>query len=203
MALTQIEDHDQLAKDKLAQQFKSKDNVARFLETFSRQIQELENVSFQLLLERALCTAVGEQLDGLGSIIGLLRDSPDDELYRFSLQAEIAVLTSGGTIEDLIQMVDAALGDVPIIQLIESPPAALLIIATEEAIDPDVAARVPAKVARAKAAGVLAQFIWSESDTNFKLSDVSQVVGGNGPISATEGYADTAQTSGGPYTGVA
>jgi hypothetical protein len=203
MAITQITNHDELAKEKLAQQFKGKTNMENTLDVFSNEVQEVEDVFFQLFLERALNVAIGQQLDNLGTIIGLSRDDPDDELYRLSLQAEIGVNTSGATIEDIITMVDAALGDVTAIHLTECCPATFIIDVSSEPIDPGRAAKIPYKIQRARAAGVDSQFIWSESATNFTLSDVTQVVGGNGPISTTEGYADTAQTSGGPYTGVA
>jgi hypothetical protein len=88
------------------------------------QIQEIEDQAFQLLEDRALSTAEGEQLDQLGTVIGVERGSLDDDEYRIVLGAQITINTAHGTPEEIISVI-AALTNSTQVQLNEFFPASI------------------------------------------------------------------------------
>jgi hypothetical protein len=90
------------AQARLISQFQNKPKIAGFLSAFSQQVQDLENAVWQLNTERALPIAVGAQLDGLGSIVGIKRLGRDDETYRAAIKGQIGVNTTNATPEDVI-----------------------------------------------------------------------------------------------------
>ncbi|GAB5541387.1 MAG: hypothetical protein SangKO_011470 [Sandaracinaceae bacterium] len=63
--------------------------------------QDVENAFWQLFTERWVGTAVGGQLDGLGSVLGLPRAGRLDETYRAFLRARVLSLRSTGTTVDI------------------------------------------------------------------------------------------------------
>jgi hypothetical protein len=105
MALAKVTDHAAQAVARFVAQFKSKPDLASVISIFSDKIQELEEVFFQLLNERALDVAVGQQLDNIGKIVGLDRNGLDDAKYRSRLAGHIKFLISSGTPENVLAVV--------------------------------------------------------------------------------------------------
>lgn len=103
MSLTPINDHIQRALDALPQQFKNKVNWEKLINILIAPFQELEDVAQDLLTNRALDTAIGVQLDGIGQIVGLARNGMNDEQYRFALRFKIFINISSGEAETLIR----------------------------------------------------------------------------------------------------
>lgn len=65
--------------------------------------QEAEDVNWQLKTQRWLSTAIGQQLDEIGIILGLPRNvNESDESYRERLQFQIFINVSSGTPEQVI-----------------------------------------------------------------------------------------------------
>jgi len=114
--------HLEEALAQLAEQFKRKPNVEALLAAFVAQVQELEGVLFDLMEDRAIDTAAGIQLDGLGIIINEERQGRDDSAYRQAIRARVMLNTSSGTPEDIIEIARAVLGNVEI-EIIEAYPA--------------------------------------------------------------------------------
>ena len=85
-------------------------------------VQELEGEFNKLLDLRTLALAFGEQLDGLGSLLGITRDGDDDETYRVALAWKAAVNASNGTVEDILRAA-ATIESVTQVQLLEFFPA--------------------------------------------------------------------------------
>ncbi len=80
-------------------------NFQKMLFAIITQIQEIQTQENLLIQMRSLDTAQGEQLDGLGQIIGLARiPGQSDALYRQALQFQIFVNESSGTPEQVIQI---------------------------------------------------------------------------------------------------
>ena len=102
--IEKITDHFIQAKRRLITQYKNKTNIENTINLFADQIQELENMFFDLLLERWLASAIGVQLDGIGEILDTARDGRNDDDYRAFLYTSIAIYNSEGTIEDIIQI---------------------------------------------------------------------------------------------------
>ncbi len=105
--ITQITDHIVRAKQLLPEQFKNKPNIENRLTLFAGKIQELETVFFQLLNERLLANAVGQQLDNLGTILGELRAGRNDAGYKAALAVKIKINVSSGTPETSISVMAA------------------------------------------------------------------------------------------------
>lgn len=85
----------------LISQFKEKDNIEALLTAFLTQIQELEDVASSLITDRTISSAVGEQLNILGRIVGQPREGRDDDTYRLWIQARILINRSSGTAEEI------------------------------------------------------------------------------------------------------
>lgn len=98
----EIENHDEITKDRLKFQFKDSPNVLSFTEILTDQIQDLEDAFNGLLTKRDIENSTGQQLDGIGEIVGIERQGLDDDEYRLRIYFQIARNTSEGTIEDLI-----------------------------------------------------------------------------------------------------
>lgn len=100
--ITLITDHIQQAKDKLREQYKGKPYIAALITAWGGQIQELEEVLFNLSTQRTITGGFGYQLDLLGELLDTPRDGRSDEEYRIVLLAKVAKNISRGTPEDVI-----------------------------------------------------------------------------------------------------
>ena len=93
---------------RLLEQFKGKTNIEGQLTTYLRQNNDLENTIFDVMGSRNLDTAVGVQLEQIGSIVGQDRGGLSDDDYRVQIKFKIAVNNSNGTPEELISMLSNA-----------------------------------------------------------------------------------------------
>jgi hypothetical protein len=122
MTLAKKSNHRDEALRQLAQQFQGKPRLQALLEAFLTQVQALEDALFSVLEETPISTAVGAQLDGLGSIVGEAREGRADPDYRIAILARIRINLSSGTPEDIIALIRAVLGPVTV-KLTEYFPA--------------------------------------------------------------------------------
>lgn len=99
-----ITDHEARALALFPDQFQEKPNITKLNKVFSKQIQELENVAFAMLTNRFLTLAEGQQLDGLGEIVGEDRDGRTDAIYKTALGTRISINRSNGEPETLINV---------------------------------------------------------------------------------------------------
>lgn len=92
----------------LASQFKGSlsgdySNMEKFIIAMAEPFQTLEDASNQLRTQRNIYVAVGVQLDGIGEILGLVRnDGESDDDYRERLLFQSYINKSNGTPEELI-----------------------------------------------------------------------------------------------------
>lgn len=101
--IVQINDHFQKAKARLLTQFKQQPRIEGLLEALCIPIQELEDVFFNMMDNRSIYSALGQQLDLWGEVLAQPRNGiTDDELYRITLLAKVAQNISKGTPEDVI-----------------------------------------------------------------------------------------------------
>lgn len=131
MSLVKIETHAEDAVARLIAQFKEKPRIEALLMAFAAEYQSLEDSIFSLPADRALATAVGEQLDLFGTIVGELRRGRNDDDYRLALYARIARNTSRGTYEDLIRVFNLITGT-PASLVVDLFPASVGIFATSD-----------------------------------------------------------------------
>ena len=102
-----IPDHNDQAKARLTQEYKNKSNFNSLIDIRVNQIQDLENALFTFLEGRQLDFAVGVQLDLIGGLLGQARPfGMSDDIYRGLLFAQIAINTSEGTKENVINLLN-------------------------------------------------------------------------------------------------
>lgn len=153
----------------LIDQFKGQGNIEAFIEAWAQQSQDLETAAFGLLTGTTLATAEGEQLDGLGTIVGVEREGRSDADYRLRIGAQILFNNSSGTIEELLQLA-VALGATTV-SLTEAPPAKIELVA---GLPLGNGAEVGRLMGIAKPAGVGMWFTWYEDTTPFFLDTAGQ-----------------------------
>lgn len=79
-------------------------NFQKVIQALVAPAQELQDVTWELKTERWLSTAIGDQLNEIGIILGLPRIlNESDEDYRERLQFQIYINISGATPEDSIR----------------------------------------------------------------------------------------------------
>lgn len=144
MTLTPKTTHLEEALAQLAEQFHGKPEPGTVLAPFVGEVQTLETVLTSTIDAVALAYAEGAQLDGIGKIVGEAREGREDEAYRSAIGARILLNNSSGTIEDLIGLTRALLGDVAV-QVVEVQPAhfELIIAGSVPASPPEWAPLTP------------------------------------------------------------
>lgn len=99
--ITHKEDHAGEAVARLMQALKDTVSVPALVRALAGPAQELEDVFQDLTLLRRLDTAQGAQLDVFGRILKYPRNGATDDAYRMRLRARALVLDSGGTLDQL------------------------------------------------------------------------------------------------------
>lgn len=109
-----IPNHVERGIDLLITQFRKKrpensdpnpNNLIELLTGFLNQVQQVEYVESDLLTLRFLDYSVGIQLDGIGEIVGELRNGRNDTDYRIAIKFRIYINRSSGEAEVLIAFV--------------------------------------------------------------------------------------------------
>lgn len=164
MTLTQKINHVAEALENFIERFKNKPKLAAWLTSYINQIQDLEDVFWEIVTERCLDDAVGEQLDGLGEIVGESREGRDDDTYRVAIRARRLLNQSQGTPEELMTIVSASIDFLSDVRIKEYYPAAL----TAEVVDPFPSGYDPAQIGdilrKGKPAGVKAHLLAHPAD---------------------------------------
>jgi hypothetical protein len=161
MALTEKLNHVAEALDNLVQQFKGSGNLALFITSWVNEVQELEGMWFDLLENRWIATAVGAQLDGLGSIVGEDRQGRSDAEYRVAIIARVGINVGSGTPEQIIAYV-TTVTDGANVELTEFFPASLTVRAVT-ALTAAEATLIGNLLKEIKSAGVRIDFIYGIS----------------------------------------
>ncbi len=86
-------------------------NVQKFLGAILATFQSCENALQQLLLQRSVDDAAGNQLDLIGKLVGRARGGLDDDTYRRHIRAQIVANKSDGITQDLITIADLIVYD--------------------------------------------------------------------------------------------
>ena len=105
--------HQATALNRLLEQYKDKARLKTLVDIFSSQMQELEDVFWDLYVKRRLDVAEGDQLRILGRIVGLVQGTTLDADFRILIAARIKVLMSRGTFNDLVDIIRIVLGTDP------------------------------------------------------------------------------------------
>lgn len=148
-------DHVAAALTRVCEQFKKSPNYLAFLTSLVTPIQSVENAMRQLLLERDIYTAIGDQLDTLGKIVGQPRNGLSDTQYRRYLLARIGTSKSNGIVEDLLAISVLVVNDTDVLHTIETQGIAALVLSlTGDVVTDDVAEDLIVFLRDAVSAGV-------------------------------------------------
>lgn len=100
--IIKIDDYD-IYLDLLIQAYQDRPKFVQVLQTLTKQCEDIELAIYEFFTEFSINTAVGNQLDLIGRIVGLDRDGRDDDSYRTLLKIKIEINFSAGTPESLIK----------------------------------------------------------------------------------------------------
>ena len=107
---TKIITHVQDSLDRLLEQYKTKPRIEGLISCLVEEIQELEDVVHKLPEDLTIVTAIGIQLDLIGTIVVQDRLGFSDTIYRSLLQAKIGENVSKSTPENIIDVVKLLTG---------------------------------------------------------------------------------------------
>lgn len=144
-------------------------NFELLVRSYAAEVQALDTAATELLTLTTLNGAEGVQLDGLGQIIGIERQGLDDEPYRSLLRSQIRINRSGGSIEQLNEIIRFATNTTAADQafdLVESFPADFKITFTT-ILDADVGPIAAEAMYLGKAAGVHGVFEYHDTEPVF------------------------------------
>lgn len=110
MSLTISTEHVETALSRILYQFKEKPKFEAFITAFVQQFQDIEDVIGQLLTDRQIDTATGENLNVLGRIVGQPREGRTDADYRLWIKARIQINKSSGTTEEIYNVLKLITG---------------------------------------------------------------------------------------------
>lgn len=152
----QVTNHVAAAQARFLVQYQQSPVLQGLIAAFVGRVQLIENALYAVMTQRSLSTAVGQQLDNLGKIIGLPRTAIPggnaDAVYAVWLRVQIVVNASAGTGPNLIAicLADGDAGNIP--QVFDSGPASCIVrvggVATSQP------ATLSAALQSARAAGI-------------------------------------------------
>jgi len=178
--------------------FREKPLFLKLLSSYVDETQELENEIFELRNAFWVDTAIGAQLDGIGQIVGITRDGASDTIYRIRIKARILINLSSGTPNQILELV-RALSPASAPDPTYTPwfPAAFAIGVTGLTLAE--VAEISDAIIETTPLGVRSNFVYSlDTDANtFQFSSDA-----SSQTSATQGFANLAQTTGGKLSGV-
>ena len=122
-----IEDHEALAIARFIEQYKTKPNLNALLKSLgTEQVQDIEDALCAFYDRLNIDLMVGAQLDGIGQIVGIVRDGKNDEVYRIYIKVKIGANNSQSSIENIITVWKILNGN-ELVQITEIYPASLQI----------------------------------------------------------------------------
>lgn len=160
--------HDDIAerlRGLLPYQFQSQPNMISLIDGFAVSGQDMEDQLYRLFNELSIKDAIGEQLDGIGTILGEERGDKGDEDYRASLSVRITINISRGEPETLISVL-AAITESTYVQLTELYPARVEMFFNGIVVPADLVANMN----RVKAAGIQLTLVGNSSANPFTLA---------------------------------
>lgn len=175
-----ITNHVERALARLPEQHKAKPKLVALLTALAGPAQGVEDALWQLLTERFVTTAIGDQLDTIGGIVGQPRNGMEDDEYRRFIRARISVRRSNGVTEDILRIVNLILFDEGATLVIERYPeeAAYVLRVEGIAVAASTATAAAGFMRDATSAGVRTTLEYSESapEDTFQLGDVDEDV---------------------------
>ncbi len=164
MATTVVEKttHESEALARLLEQFKDNPEMQAMIVSWVRQIQDFETVAFQVIQGRGIDSGVGDQLDGIGQIVGQERAGASDAIYRLRLKARVLLNRSSGTVPQILEIFELLVPDATGLELREYFPKSFR-LEVEGAVDDATATELENILQEARAGGTHAALITSST----------------------------------------
>jgi hypothetical protein len=200
MLATQITTHVQDALARLLQQYQGRVRIAGVYTAFIQQIQDLEDAIYALDAGRQLWNgtstpAVGAQLDGIGTLVGIDRNGLSDQEYILFIFGKIAENFSDSTVSAVLAVIGYVF-QAELVLIEEIYPAGLYIVILNPAVPQSLFTVAGNLVQNAIGAGIRLVLVESDTLATFRYA-------GAGVDGATNGYADVnTPGTGGVYAGV-
>lgn len=131
------------AIERVVEQFKGKEKFEALVTALTDQATAVQTALLGILNDTNIATVTGDQLDGLGAIVGEERFGRDDDAYRLAIRARIILNFSRGTADDIINLIRALIGNYTV-KIREYFPASFIAEVIEEV---DTAELTPATLA--------------------------------------------------------
>lgn len=128
MAVDKITNHKQLAKNRIIEQYKQKPNINSIIDIHAERYQQLEDMLFVFLSIIDLENAVQDQLNIVGSMVGVPRGAFNDDDYRALIKIQIAVTLTRGSIPDQLNVARALTDPTKVIYIPDYPAKFFLIL---------------------------------------------------------------------------
>lgn len=198
-------DHLEGMRSRVPLYLKNAENLDMVLQALCTQYQGMESMFQDMLNLRAIDTATGAQLDGLGQILDLARVvGQTDDVYRIALKGRVLSFTKSGEVESIIATY-IEITQSPTAEYTEIYPATIILssIPGVDIDDPDVVEFINNRMSTVKAAGVSMVLSYQGG---FTFSQESQVDGdGNGPTDSERGFGSSisGEEGGGGLSGLA
>lgn len=174
--ITEINNHADLAKRRVLEQFKGSPRLLGMLDGLCINIQELENVFFDIKDNLSIFNSTGVNLDIWGDILNQPRNGlSDDTEYRIVLLAKIAQNVSQGTAEELIALLTLLTNPTKIIYSELQPAELVMTILSPTPIGSYELIR--SVMQKAKAAGVKFNVLVVASEHPFSFAEDPDIDG--------------------------
>lgn len=148
--------------------WKNKPVFCALRDIIADEIQELENVVWDVRASKFIDRAFGESLDIIGRFVGEARNGSDDATYRVRLKVRERINRSEGKSTDILAIF-TLLG---LSATITATPPASFLVTVATTPTPAQEAEIPALVAQARAAGVNGQVSMpAAGTTGFRWGD--------------------------------
>jgi hypothetical protein len=165
--ITYVPDYLQRARRLMVEQFEDSEKFLQVIDSFSRQIQEIEDVLYDLRMKRYLSIAEGAQLDGIGEIVGETRSGRGDDDYRFAINFKIFQNKSFGEMNILSNILAQSLPGT-VFTLEESYPATVNVVIDSTSLD-SLPGGIFSQLDKLAAGGVLVNGFMEDLSGNGKI----------------------------------
>ena len=96
-------DHTELGLSRLPSHWEDKPKAYGLVKALLSPFNEVEDLLLSIRDGRDIYSAIGVQLDMIGALFGMQRESRSDDIYRLAILARAVALGSGGTVEQVIE----------------------------------------------------------------------------------------------------
>ncbi len=149
--LTPSTNHAARGVARFLEQFRRKPFLEAFLAALLKQVQKLEDATWEVILLRNLEDGEGIVLDWIGVIVGRPRQGLTDTDYKVALAAQIRINRSSGTGPDILDVAALSVPPGTVIDYSESYPCTIQVVIQNQAVSIAV---LFSNLFRTKAAGV-------------------------------------------------